>query len=81
MRRDLDWLTAQPLGNPALHLLEMQKQVVMLQGPVGPAMGKLARWLLARGACVHKICFHAGDVFDFRNIEKVHIHQYLGHMD
>lgn len=76
MRRDTDWLTAQPLGNPALQLLALQQHVVMLQGPVGPAMGKLANWLLAKGACVHKICLHAGDVFDISKENNIHVHQY-----
>ncbi|TNF54140.1 MAG: capsular biosynthesis protein [Burkholderiales bacterium] len=37
------------------------KQVLLLQGPVGPFFARLARDLRACGATVHKVNFHAGD--------------------
>lgn len=39
------------------------KRVLLLQGPVGPFFARLADDLRAAGATVHKVNFHAGDVF------------------
>ena len=39
------------------------KRVLLLQGPVGPFFAHLAADLTEAGATVHKVNFHAGDVF------------------
>jgi len=39
------------------------KNVLLLQGPVGPFFARLAKDLRAAGAEVHKVNFHAGDWF------------------
>lgn len=39
------------------------KNVLLLQGPVGPFFARLADDLRTKGATVHKVNFHAGDVF------------------
>ena len=50
--------------NPAVNLLSKAKQVLLLQGPVGPFFDRLAAWLQKNGAKVHRVVFQGGDKHD-----------------
>ncbi len=52
--------------NPALQRLAQAKQVLLLQGPVGPFFDRLSRWLQAHGAGVRRVVFQPGDARDCR---------------
>lgn len=56
--------------NPALIRLSEAKSVLFLQGPVGPLFGKLANWLLNRGAKVHRVVFNGGDAWYAQSLPK-----------
>jgi capsular polysaccharide export protein len=43
------------------------KNVLLLQGPLGPFFKHLAAWLIKSGATVHKINFNGGDVLFYSN--------------
>jgi capsular polysaccharide export protein len=52
--------------NPALACLSASRSVLLLQGPVGPFFDRIAAWLDAGGARVHRVVFQGGDTFDCR---------------
>ncbi len=78
MKKESKFLQSLRHGNLALEDLLTQKSVVLLQGPVGPLFGKLARGLQARGVVVSKVCFSAGDAFDWRGSPEVPAHHFRG---
>jgi capsular polysaccharide export protein len=67
-------------GNRSLTDLLASKSVVLLQGPVGPLFGKLAQRLQAEGIAVKKVCFSAGDAFDWQGISDVPVHDFRGEL-
>jgi capsular polysaccharide export protein len=60
----------------ALQELRTHKNVLLLQGPVGPLFGKLAKNLQAKGVAVSKVCFNAGDAFDWRFVPDIAAHHF-----
>jgi capsular polysaccharide export protein len=62
--------------NLALQNLLVHKSVLLLQGPVGPLFGKLAKSLQAKGLAVNKVCFNAGDAFDWRFALDTGVHHF-----
>lgn len=78
MKQELLFFQTYGHANLALQDLLTQKSVLLLQGPVGPLFGKLARGLLAKGAAVSKVCFSAGDAFDWRTSPEVNAHHFRG---
>lgn len=62
--------------NLALQELRTHKNVLLLQGPVGPLFGKLAKNLQAKGVAVSKVCFNAGDAFDWRFVPDIAAHHF-----
>ncbi|MGZ5785139.1 MAG: capsular polysaccharide export protein, LipB/KpsS family [Ramlibacter sp.] len=57
--------------NPALMRLMAARQVLLLQGPVGPFFDRLAKWLRRGGAEVRRIAFQAGDERDCGAVEPI----------
>ena len=55
--------------NPALIQLENSKQVLLLQGPVGPFFDRLTVWLQRKETQVHRIAFQGGDLFDSKALK------------
>jgi capsular polysaccharide export protein len=78
LKQDKPFLQSCAQGNLAFQDLLTQKSVLLLQGPIGPLFGKLARGLVARGAAVTKVCFSAGDAFDWRDTPEAPAHHYRG---
>jgi len=76
VQENIDALAAHCGSNGAFIDLSLQSSVLLLQGPVGPLYKKIARWLLGRGAAVHKVCFSAGDEWDWRGVSKSYLHRY-----
>ena len=67
-----DQRQAQPVPcNPALQSLATARRVLLLQGPVGPFFDRLTHWLMANGASVHRVVFHAGDARDCSACEPI----------
>ena len=52
-------MNTQPASN--LSQLAQQKNILLLQGPIGTFFHNLAQWLAQQGATVYKINFNAGD--------------------
>jgi len=63
-------------SNEAFTDLALQSNVLLLQGPVGPLNKKIAHWLLRKGATLHKVCFSAGDEWDWRGFTGGSLHRY-----
>lgn len=57
--------------NPALLSLSQAKNVLLLQGPLGPFFDRLSLWLRQRGAQVKRVVFQGGDEHDCRHCEPI----------
>lgn len=57
-----------------------QKNILLLQGPVGPFFSKLSDVLKNRGARVSRVFFNGGDAFDGRNDPSVDGHHFRGQL-
>lgn len=78
MKQESNFFNSLRHCNLAFEDLLAQKSVLLLQGPVGPLFGKLARGLQAKGISVRKVCFSAGDAFDWRGSQEVPVHHFRG---
>jgi capsular polysaccharide export protein len=59
--------------NPAFARIANARSLLFLQGPVGHLFGKLANWLLNRGAKVHRVVFNGGDAWSARSLPKENV--------
>lgn len=50
--------------NPALLALQSARNVLLLQGPLGPFFDRLTQWLLPQGKRVLRVAFQGGDLLD-----------------
>lgn len=57
--------------NPALLKLAGARNVLLLQGPVGPFFDRLAAWLVRYGKTVHRVAFQPGDVADSKVVAPI----------
>lgn len=63
--------------NPALSALRRARNILLLQGPVGPFYDRMTAWLQAGGAKVSRVVFHGGDLLDTKYIKPV---EYRGNL-
>jgi len=67
--------------NPAFARIANARSLLFLQGPVGHLFGKLANWLLNRGAKVHRVVFNGGDAWYARSLPKEKVFSFDMPMD
>ena len=61
--------------NPALQSLAAARNVLLLQGPLGPFFDRLAVWLKRCGANVHRVVFQGGDELDCKALQPIVFNQ------